>query len=159
MAVSMTVIGIPSWPWKAKLLRFAQKHQNLVEVKTAGMCYECSRHMELLKLFDEGKKDFGQSEYFMYQRQNKKSKKNILEKIKKFQSLYRKIKCGKHTGYPVVTDDGCRLDGSHRCSVMVHLSRPVMLVNMVSYESIFDVNRSNKIRNQVKQYRMQMYGL
>lgn len=158
MAISLTVVGIPAWSWKRRLLLFAKKHPNLVEIKTEGVCHECSRHLQLLKYFDGGEIRIDQSEYFKYQRKNKKSKKAVYSKIRKFKELYEKAKKGD-VGYPVITDDGCRLDGSHRCAIAVHLSEPILLVNMVSYEDRFKASHCKKIRNQVRDYRKKAYNL
>jgi len=159
MAILLVVIGIPAWSWKSKLLLYAKKNPNLVKVKTKGICHECSRHLELLEYFDENRDTFSQSEYFRYQRKNNKNKKTIMRKIANFRKLYEKVKRGDNVGYPVITDDGCRLDGSHRCAIAVHRLEPTISVNMVSYESKFSSKQSQEIRDQVQKYRKQVYQL
>jgi len=58
------VIGIPSWWWKHRALKFAKRHPNVVSVKTEGICYECSRHLDLLSLFDVVGANLNKTEYF-----------------------------------------------------------------------------------------------
>jgi hypothetical protein len=141
------------------MLAFAKAHPQIVEVNATNLCHECSRHFELLRCFDEEIDDFTKTEYFLYQKKNNKKRKVILEKIARFKALYKSISEGAKIDFPVITDDGCRLDGSHRCSVLVHLGRSSVFVNMVSYRSVFSESRSNKIKSQVKEYRKRVYQL
>lgn len=160
MKVESVVIGIPDWSWKKRLLTHAKRHPRLVEVKVKDLCYECSRHMSVLEIFNgTSNKKYKDTEYYEYQRKNKKSRSVIIKKIKRFQALYDSVKKDGVKVAPVITDDGCRLDGSHRCSIMSILNNNVSIINVVRYEDIFSKDKSEKIRNQVKKYRKRVYSL
>lgn len=154
------VIGIPAWEWKKQLLEHAEKHPNIIEMPTLDLCVECSRHFEVLTAFDEGVEDFGKTEYFRYQVSRRKPIKGIVEKIDVFKHLYENIKRdGCYLEYPVITDDGCRLDGSHRLAIAKHLEWETAPVNVARYESIMSREKASEVRYQVKLYRRDVYGL
>ena len=155
------VIGIPSWKWKKKLCRYARKHPHIVKFPISKkLCHENSRHFEILHLFDDGCTDFSDTEYYKFNIENGKSKKDIRAKIQLFKDLYQSI-CHKYKekNPPIITDDGCRLDGSHRLSILVHLGVKYADLNIVSYEYLFSKNKSIEIRKQVREYRKRIYNL
>lgn len=158
---NIIVIGIPSWKWKKKLCRYARKHLHIVRFPISKkLCHENSRHFEVLQLFDNGCIDFSDTEYYKFNIENGKSKKDVVSKIQSFEELYKSI-CSKYKekSPPIITDDGCRLDGSHRLSILVHLGVEYADLNVVSYEYLFSKDKSMEIRKQVKEYRKQVYGL
>lgn len=155
----LKIIGIPGWSWKFTLLKYAKRHKNIQKWETSSLCYECSRHIELLRGFDEKKEDFARTEYYRYQIKNKKNRKSILHKIDRFKKLYRSIKKEGIINLPIITDDGCRLDGSHRCAILVHLGQKISLINIVKYEDVYSEDKSREIRKSVQNYRLSVYGL
>jgi hypothetical protein len=152
-------IGIPQWPWKKHLLARAEANPYRIEIDPAGLAYECSRHREILEMFDRGEEDFKDTEYYKYQIKNKRSVKQISEKIQGFKKLYESIKRFGCIVPPTVTSDGCRLDGSHRSSIITHLKKPIAMVNLARYEEHFDYKECKAIREQVKDFRRSYYGL
>lgn len=152
------VIGIPKWWWKSKVLRFAKANPYIITANTGGLGYECSRHLELLSLFDDGITDYQQTEYFRYHRGNKKNNKSINRKIEKFKNLYNDIKDKGCLVPPVITDDGCRIDGSHRIAILIHLGIKETAINLVKYENVFDRKRAIEIREDNIKYRQNHYG-
>jgi hypothetical protein len=159
----MIVIGIPNWKWKPKLLKWAIDHPNLIERSVEGLCHECSRHLELLKMFDNNDTSYKHTEYYRYQKNKPKVasryKEDILAKIKRFKGLYEEMKQGQMVSPPVITDDGCRLDGSHRCAIMQHMGGETVLINTVRYEDIYDAETATEIRRSNKVYRQSIYGI
>ena len=152
------VIGIPKWWWKGKACKYAKSHPRIVRVPAKGLCYECSRHAELLRLFDEGEENFTQSEYYIYQAGNKRDHKIIMEHINKFRNLYVSIKTDGCKVPAIVTEDGCRLDGSHRLSIQLHLGEEEVDVNLFKYKDLFSEKNSVDIMSEVSKYRRQIYN-
>jgi hypothetical protein len=158
------VIGIPSSPWQKKAWKYAKKNPNFVKVDVKDFCYECSRHRELLSLIDEECEDFTSSEYWRYYK-GKKSKEAVLFKIEKYKETYKGIRkngyisAGKGNSSIIVTDDGCRLDGSHRAAILLHLNIPEAEINIFIYERCFSKEESKRLRKQNKIYRKKIYNL
>ena len=160
MDVSTPVIGIPAWDWKKPLLQYAQANPRLHGMIIGQYCHECSRHFELLKMFDEKAEDkWEESEYYIYQKKQGKKKNGIIKKIKSFKKLYKSIASKGCKEPPVVTDDGCRLNGSHRLAILIHLSETYATINVAVYEDIFDDKKSREIRENVKRYRKEVYDI
>jgi len=160
MHIQTPVIGIPKWKWKKEVFRYSKKHSNIHEVEIKDFCHECSRHFELLKIFDN-EEDVKKSKYYIYQKETKNNDDlNIIDKIEKFRKLYlsMKIEVKFKKGVAVVTDDGCRIDGSHRLSVLNHLDYKTAPINVIVYENVFNSKKSNTIRKQVLEYRRDIYG-
>jgi hypothetical protein len=154
--VQTPVIGIPKWPWKKKLLNIAKQCKPSI-VDITDFCFECTRHLELLQAIDDGKTDFSGTEYYKYQ-VKKYDDASINKKIKHFNKIYKSIKKHGCREAPVVTDDGCRLDGSHRLSILIHLGVTETPVKIVRYEDIYSKQKSNLIRQEVNEYRKNIYG-
>ena len=159
MRESKPVIGIPSWKWKQELLRYAQKHPHIIKMSPKLLCHECSRHFEILRMFDSVNTDYKNTEYYKFAINNNRKEKSILKRIGKFRNLYDSIKNGGCNVPPIITDDGCRLDGSHRSSIIIHIGTARTRVNMVRYEQLFNNDKSAKIRKQVLEYRKRVYNL
>jgi len=71
--------------------------------------------------------------------------------------LYNDIKENGCKTPPVVTEDGCRIDGSHRASIIVHLGEEYMDVNLVRYDRVFPKIDVLKILSSNKKYRQNYY--
>lgn len=163
MKVKTPVIGIPNYWWKKKAVKFSKKRPNLVQIQNKDLCHECDRHRELLEYFDSGNTNYKETKYWDYYN-GKKHRLVINKKIKRYRKLYRSI---KDNGYDkdasslsiVITDDGCRLDGSHRLTILSHLEVPEITVNVFSYESVFSESDSRAIRSVNETYRKNKYNL
>lgn len=115
---------------------------------------DCSRHFELLRLFDINSKEFENTEYYKFSFSNGKSKKTILDKIENFRKLYQSIKDKGYDyqlGYIVLTIDGCRLDGSHRASIVAHLKKEKFInVKMMKWEEWFSKKKLHKLYEHIQ---------
>jgi len=158
LSVKVPVIGIPGWPWKKRVLKQALDHPRIERLKIDQFCYECTRHFELLQMFDRDDDHYQQSRYFRYQIETKKSPKDTLKKIKAFKALYAQIQKEGLRVPPVVTTDGCRIDGSHRLAIALHLKHTEADINVAAYEDFMSPTECENIRNQVSLYRREVYG-
>lgn len=155
----MIYVGIPQWHWKKKLLSYAKSKPNFKVIDITNLAYECERHFEILSMFDCENSNYSTSKYYQYQVMNKKNHKDIDRKINNFRSLYASIKKEGCKKSPIVTEDGCRLDGSHRSAILVHLGKKEAKVNIVLYGLVFDKEECQLIQNQVKDFRKSYYGI
>ena len=150
MRVLTPVIGIPNYPWKKKAVKYARNNPNIVKLEIKNLCYECNRHRELLKMFDDNLENYENSSYFKYSiEKSKKTKYVTLKKIEKYKKLYFSIKSGNYdfsdSSLPIITEDGCRLDGSHKLSILEHIGCKEVDVNIVVYQKIFSKKECKKI--------------
>jgi len=157
ISINTPVIGIPNWWWKKKAVRAMVDKPNIHVVSIKDFCHECSRHFELLSLFDSGDSDFVNTEYYQYQI---KSKKDVIaiEKIRSFKKLYKNILDVGCNIPPIVTQDGCRIDGSHRMSILLHIGMGECKINVAQYNLLFSNKECQDIRKQVSEYRKRAYG-
>lgn len=161
MNIKTPVIGIPNYWWKKKAVKFSKKRPNLVKIQNEDLCYECYRHRELLEYFDIGNTNYKETKYWDYYN-GKKHRLVINKKIKRYRKLYHSI---KDNGYNsdisslslIITDDGCRLDGSHRLSILEHIGIKKVVVNVFSYEDVFTEKDSKAIRTKNERYRKNEY--
>ncbi|MAG24897.1 hypothetical protein CMI47_04885 [Candidatus Pacearchaeota archaeon] len=151
------VIGIPNWWWKKKVAKFMKVNQNIHIVSIKDFCHECSRHFEMLSLFDSGDSSFRDTEYYQYQIKGKK-KKAVMKKISDFKKLYINIANSECKEPPIVTQDGCRIDGSHRMAILLHIGIVKYKINVVKYDLLFSNEECCKIKSQVREYRENVYG-
>lgn len=123
----MKYVGIKSCYQKKKAIRKALKEKRAITVKVEDLvAKDCVRHLEMLKCFDDrilfGR--YTQTFYYQYQRSNDRTHAQVYEKINKFKAVYKRIMqngYNYHKGYMIVSDNGVRLDGSHRASILYHL--------------------------------------
>ncbi|MHA1469629.1 MAG: hypothetical protein ACTSSP_03585 [Candidatus Asgardarchaeia archaeon] len=163
MNIKTPVIGLPSSPWQKKAFKFAKKHPNLVKANISDFCYECSRHRELLYLFDGHVSNFEQSEYWNYYK-GKKPENAVISKISYYKKRYEDIRRYGYKSFDngssiIITDDGCRIDGSHRLSILLHLNILETEVNLFIYEKLFSEKESKRIRKANLDYRLKTYNL
>ena len=156
----MKYVGIRNSKEKSALLKRAHKLGKITPVALPSIAGgDCSRHLELLRLFDSKTEDFSSSEYYQYQKSNGKSHQQIIEKISRFRKLYASIQRNGYDykqGYIVVTTNGARLDGSHRSSIVEHLGYKELDVIMIDWEDMFSkkdlVDIYSHIAQQQKRY-------
>lgn len=138
----MKYVGIKSSKFKAKIVRLSKKVGSIKTISLPCLTADdCSRHFELLDLFDSKSNDFKKTEYYSFNINNGKSHDTILKKIDKFCKLYKSIKKSGFIykkGHIVVSKDGARLDGSHRASIVEHLRFKEIDVIVVKWEDMFD---------------------
>jgi len=159
MIVQTPVIGIPNWDWKKDLVAAAERNPDIHLLPIMGFCYECSRHKRMLKFFDGmDNQPLEDNAYYQYQHKLGRTNQVIGRRIRKFKKLYKSIKNKGCQVAPIVTIDGCRLNGSHRLSILIHLGVSRSDINVVSYENHCSPKKSRKIREQVRKYRQEVYN-
>jgi len=160
MIVQIPVIGIPNWQWKKDLIELAERKPNIHTLDIRDFCHECSRHKSMLEFFDGGNNGvLENNKYYIYHRKLGRDPPAIGKRMRKFQKLYQSIKKKGCQVPPIITADGCRLNGSHRIAILNHLGVKQSHVNVVCYEDHYTQKKSQKIRKQVVQYRKEVYGL
>jgi len=158
--IKIPVVGIPNWPWKKNLVKYSCEHPKIFVLDIKYLCYGCQTHLELLKMFDKENQEYSKTKYFLYQTKKKGvNEKSAISKINNFKEFYRIFKKGKKvSGYITITIDGCRLDGSHRLSMLSHLGTEKAEVNIAFYEDLFKKDQIEKIRKQVLLFRKKEHG-
>ena len=164
MSVLTPVIGIPNYFWKKKAVKYARKNPSIVTLEMKDLCYECDRHRELLNMFDDGRVDYKNSSYFKYGREMScKIEEVVLKKIGKFKKLYLSMKEGIYecpqNRMPIITEDGCRLDGSHKLTILEHIGCREVEINVFIYSKIFSKLESKKIISDNLIFRKETYNL
>ena len=156
----LPVIGIPTWKWKKELRLYAFKKPNIIKIEiSSDLFYETSRHFEILNMFDTKDTSYYMTEYYNFYKKRGYPDIYIINRINRFKDLYLSVIDNGCLKCPIVTDDGCRLDGSHRLSILVHLKAYYININIACCELVFDKRRSKRIRNQVIKYKKKKYGL
>lgn len=164
MIIKTPVIGIPNYGWSKKACKYVREYANFIELDITNFCYECGRHEEMLKMFDDKNTDYRHTQYWKYYKGVKPAE-AVLRKIQRYEKTYNSI---KKKGYAyewkdktsiTVTDDGCRLDGAHRLSILLHLGIYSAKVNVFVYDNLFSNKKVRRIRRNNKAYREKTYGL
>lgn len=165
MSVKTPVIGIPQFYWHKKAWKFSKKNPNFINMNISDFGYDCSRHIDFLKYLDDPTKDVKKSEYWEYSIKTRTDE-GVYGKIDKYKKTYDRIKFNgfvasgnKYNSSIIVTDDGCRLDGSHRVAILLHLGILEVDVNILVYERVFSKKESKKIREENLKYRKETYGM
>jgi len=165
MLVKTPMIGMPQLYWHKKTWKYAKQNPNFIKMDISNFGYDCSRHLEFLKFIDDPSKDVRESEYWRYSKKTRGDD-SILSKIEIYKQTYHRIKSNgftasgdKYNSSIIVTDDGCRLDGSHRVSILLHMGILEVDVNVVVYEDVFSKKESKKIRKNNLKYRKEKYGM
>lgn len=161
MKIEIPVIGIPQYWWHKKAFKYAKKNPRFIEMEIKDLCYECHRHKEILKNFDHGDTVFQGTKYWEYY-DGKKDSSVINNKISRYRKLYEKIKRYEYLPIEdkssiIITDDGCRIDGSHRLSILEHIGIKKVVVNVFLYEDVFTEKESKAIRTKNERYRKNEY--
>jgi len=148
-------VGIKNSAQKSELLKRAKKVGKVTTIQLPSIAGgDCSRHRELLAMFDAGKTDFREAEYYKYQKSNGKKHAQIIEKIERFRKTYESIRKKGYDysqGHIVVTSNGARLDGSHRSSIVEHLGFKELDVLMVDWESVFSKSKLRDIYSHIEE--------
>ena len=149
----ITFIGVRNYPQKAQLLK--QPFSSLVEIATEALVYDCERHLDFLAALEDGR-DPSESLYWKYHALLGRSADGIAERCHRFTDLYRTIGIrGFDTtqGYIAVTDDGIRLNGSHRAAIAHHLGLGTLPVAIYRWETTFQLGEVQHIREEAEEKR------
>ena len=86
-----------------------------------------------------------------------------MKKIGKYKDLYISIKNGIYdfpeNMLPIITEDGCRLDGSHKLTILEHIGCEETDVNVVLYNKIFSKKEGKKIIQDNLDFRKETYNI
>ncbi len=159
----MKYVGIKNSYYKNRMIEKAKKYGNKVTIDLPCMCPDCGRHRRILQLFDKGIKQVRKvkrTEYYKFSRATGKDDHAISRKLRKFLGLYKSIKKNGYNyakGYIILTEDGTRLDGSHRACIIEHLKFKKIDVIMMNWRSLFKKSELRDvyahIKSQKKRYK------
>lgn len=137
----MKYVGIKNSDLKTRATKLASRVGKIITVQLPCLTADdCQRHFELLRMFDKKDDDFFKSSYYKFQRKNGKKDDDIFKKIEDFKKLYKSIRKNGYEeskGYIIISEDGARLDGSHRASIVEHLGYKQINVLMVKWQDCF----------------------
>jgi len=160
MNITIPIINIPYFPWKKEAREYAVEHSNIINLNIKDFCHKCEDFFYLLNMFEKNNKEYCKSEYFIYRSVKKEQKKkHILNKILRYKNMYERIKNGDYTClnkfHPIVTEDGVRLDGTHRLSILNYIGIYNADVNVFLYENVFSKKEIDIILKGNLRYRNQ----
>lgn len=135
----MKYVGIKNCKSKQKALRYAQTHGRKVVLPVPFSASDCFRHKELLERFDQGNvrvNELRDTKYYKFNKSLNRSDTEIQRKIDGFLRLYQSIKFhgfNNKKSNIVLSNDGARLDGSHRSAIVEHLKYKEIEVIIVDW--------------------------
>jgi len=147
----MDYIGIAAWREKLTLLK--SEHFDRCSVATKALTLDCERHLDFLDAYLDKNKNFSPRDTLYYAYYKFFAGESIaIEKCKKFafqidRSLVSKPDLAEE--YIDVTDDGIRLDGSHRASIALAIGIEQLPVRVFRWKSLFPENRISHIRKEL----------
>ena len=132
-------IGIKNWPEKSQLL--LSSNYSVCECDTAALVYDCDRHIDFLTAYEKQGPQFDPRNtlyyaFYMFISGDLKAK----AKCENFISLYevaRNTTFFDSTPCAAITDDGMRLDGSHRASIAFILGIRTLFVKSYRWSDLF----------------------
>ncbi len=132
----MIYVGVPNSEQKSLMAR--RPPVRTIHVTSEELAWDCVRHIRFLDVFLNVRRprpcDMLQTEYAAWLRQMGRKDVAILDRCKKFLRLCETWKTPPDGSlWAVVTEDGLRLDGSHRAAVAVSLGRAAVPVGVIGY--------------------------
>src|SRR3990172_1854205 len=133
----MIYVGVPNSPTKARLTN--RKPSRTIHVEAHNLAWDCVRHREflhqVLRHRDTGYQAWMlTTAYAAYLLKTGRTMWAVHQRCGRFANLLMRIKeQGWQGPWAVVTDDGLRLDGSHRAAVAAVLSLGSIPVSVVPY--------------------------
>ena len=153
----MRYVGIKNSKSKSVAVKKAPKKGRKVTMSLPCLTADdCKRHFEILEIFDRGVRDVNKMKHTLYYRFNKRNKKNdlaIQRKLNRFHKTYKSIKENGYEykrGYIVLSEDGARVDGSHRSSSVEHLGFKTIDVLMIDWIDYCKGSKLEHIRKHLK---------
>lgn len=127
----MHYIGIPNSPSKVKIA-------GRVPIKTILVCpvdlaWDCTRHVDFLRAVARipHPRVMVVTDYAAYLTRTGRSPEAVIEKCYQFWALWQAIETHPPESWATVTEDGIRLDGSHRAACAVVLGLETVPVDVV----------------------------
>ena len=132
----MIYVGIPNSMEKSLMVK--RPSVKAIYVTPEELAWDCLRHVRFLEVFSTVRRprtsDLLSSDYALWLRKTARTDSAILAKCRSFLWLYEEWgRNAEGKSWAVVTEDGLRLDGSHRAAVAVVLGKSVVPVDEVAY--------------------------
>ena len=145
-------VGIRNWKEKATLLRKGQ--YVLQEVPAEELAFDCVRHIEFLEQIERlPTRNFSDTLYWKYLLSRGRSEHHAQQKCEQFVALYESVRSqgiDYSQGYVAVTEDGIRLNGSHRAAIAYVLGIETLRVRVYKWEEIFPPKRVRYIQEEAR---------
>jgi hypothetical protein len=146
-------VGIRKGPEKAALLARGTGRRALLP--THALAFDCLRHAALLRAVDADADDVDLlgTVYGKFQRAAGRSEQEARARCRRFADLYRSVRAHGFDAAeppPAVTEDGIRLDGSHRVAIAHHLTLPELEVAVFRLEDAVAGRRLEEIREEAR---------
>lgn len=133
----MIYVGVENSPKKREVA--AREPSKTIYVAAEDLAWDCTRHVEFLNRFlSQASGGYHvwmiTSQYFGWLKQTGRGNEAALARCVKFLELFQSIReLGCWGTWATVTDDGIRLDGSHRAAIAVALHIPIVSVSVSPY--------------------------
>ena len=137
----MRFVGIRNGPEKVRLLRDGKSR--LTQVPARDVTYDCLRHLQFLEWVEKSEclHDFSETLYWKYLIYTGRTAEVVSSRCQRFLELYHRIRSRveieKQFICASVTEDGIRLDGSHRASILCFLGVLNVWVRVYRWEDMF----------------------
>lgn len=148
----MVYVGIRNCKEKTKMLLSSKKKGRIIDISLPGLCSNgCERHIEVLELFKKGIVDpvsMRRTALYKYQKDNGRTDKVIQKRIQLFYKTFKSISAYGYLyelGYIVVTEDGARLDGSHRSAIVESLGFKSLKVISVKWSDTLTKSETKRM--------------
>ena len=115
----MRYYGIPNSPSKSKISRRTPSHTIIVD--PIDLAWDCQRHIDFLYMMQEDAAPdrMMASLYADYLLKTGRTTEVVRKKCEEFWALFNTLKTTPKDVWAIVTEDGARLDGSHRAACAV----------------------------------------
>lgn len=149
----MKFVGIRNCRAKHEMLR--ADDCKIREFPTADLTYDCIRHLDFLRRLAEGMEqgEYPGTLYWKYIRMVGGGREKALRKSRELADLFRFVRDEElepADSYAAVTDDGVRLDGSHRTSVALVLGIESLPVRVYHWGERFPEKKLDPIREETR---------
>ena len=157
----VTYVGIRNCPEKDQLLKSEPIGRQIVSIY--ALTFDCERHLEFadLVLAGRGEDEWPRTLYWQFLAATGRSGRAIVTRCQRFADLVARIQTEKYDGERgiiAVTDDGIRLNGSHRASVARVLGLRVLEVMVYRWETLFANGQVEHLRREALQKRAERFS-
>ena len=147
----MDYIGIANW--REKLILSKSELFEIRSVATKSLTFDCERHLDFLYAYLDKSQDFFPNKtlyyaYYTYFAGESTAK----AKCEIFASQIDRLLASKPKLAEEcidITDDGARLDGSHRASIALAVGIDTLPVRVFRWDNIFPENKISHIRKEI----------
>lgn len=144
----MKYVGIRNSPEKAALLERGEGQKGVLP--TDELAYDCIRHFDFLRTAAEaGEEAFPETLYWKYFLLTGRGPEAARARCRSFKRLYMRIRAEGYddgTDPIAVTEDGIRLNGSHRAAIGAFLDLPPLPVRVYRWKDVLPARRVRHVR-------------